>query len=302
MEKILIAGGSGLIGQALARYLTDHNYLVYILSRQRETHLTGQAFQWDLKAKHIDARALEDLHGVINLAGAGIVDKAWTEERKALLHASRIGANQLLAEKLNLQSSLPQVYISGSAIGYYGQRPGEILDEESGPGQRSFLVDLCRDWEQSADPIAQLGIRTCLLRTGLVLSREGGILPTLLKTMPLGIGTYFGDGKMGVSWIHMDDLCRLMHWMIRTTSIEGPVNGAAPNPVPYRQFVRSLVNYKGGLKIIVPTPTFAMKMIMGDRTQAILQDATVIPAKSQRAGFEFKFPKIQQALADLKTT
>jgi len=300
MEKILIAGGSGLIGQALAKYLTEQKYAVSILSRSKSNASTGNVFHWDIKEKTIEPEALEGLYGVINLAGAGIVDKAWTPARKKVLRDSRIEGNLLLAEKLRQQKEdLPQVFIGGSAIGYYGQRPNEILDEKSDPGAPSFLVDLCQEWEESAMAVSKLGIRTCLLRTGLVLSSAGGVLPTLLKTMPLGIGTSFGNGAMGTSWIHITDLCRQIQWMLETKGVVGPVNGVAPNPLGYRDFIKALASYKGGLKIVLPAPTFMMRMLMGDRTQAILQDATIMPRKSQDGGFEFSFPKIQAALSDL---
>ncbi|MBX2814766.1 MAG: TIGR01777 family oxidoreductase [Saprospiraceae bacterium] len=298
MKKILVAGGTGLVGAALVQKLLAEGYDVAVLTRNPTNGGAVPSFKWNIKERYVDPAAWQDVWGVINLAGAGIVDKAWTNARKSVLKESRVDGNQLLIDQIGTLEKAPAVYLSASAIGFYGDRPDETVDEGSPAGPDSFLVRLCQEWESSTERLIGMRTRRLIIRIGLVLSGDGGVVPRLRQTMPLGIGSYFGDGSQGTSWIHIDDLTRLMIYLMEQED-QGVYNAVAPTPVTFKELVRQLVSDKGGLRVLLPVPPFVLKLVMGERSTAILQDVTVIPRRLLDSGFSFVYEELLPAIKSL---
>lgn len=299
MATVLIAGGTGLIGRRLSILLQNRGYTVIHLSRTRNLEATFPAYAWDLQRQTIEQEAIEQADYIINLAGAGIADKPWTAARKKLIIESRTQSNALL-RKAALERSTPlRAYLASAAIGIYGDRGDSLLTEDSSPGGSGFLVESCQAWEAAIREWAPTGIRTVGIRIGLVLSTEGGALPKLTMSLPLGIAPYFGRGQAWYSWIHIDDLAALFVHAMEQEDLSGFYNGVAPHPVRNKELVEAAVEAKKAKAVLVPTPTFALRLGMGEMADAVLSSARVSAAKVENTGFTFAFPDIQSALQDL---
>lgn len=291
--KIAIAGSSGLLGTALRGRLTaDGHEVIRIVRREAG----GGELRWDPAAGAIDAAGLEGLDAVINLAGAGIGDERWTDERKRLLVESRTQSTDLLARTLASRRSPPKVLLSGSAIGFYGDRGDEELSEGSPPGE-GFLSDLCVAWEAATAPAEAAGIRTAHLRTGIVLSRDGGALAKMLLPFRLGIGGRLGTGAQWMSWISIDDHVRAMIHLL-SSPVSGPVDLTAPNPVRNADFTKAL-GRELGRPTIVPIPRIGPRLLLGkELAQTLLYESQrVLPSALEASGFSFRHPTIDDALA-----
>ena len=299
-KTILIAGGSGLIGQQLAQRLIQLGHEVRILSRRNANDLPGAVFQWDIDKGWIDPDALKDLDVLINLAGAGIADKKWSAQRKDVLRKSRLAGNILLLNTLEKQSIQPELFLGASAIGIYGNQGEKILDEFSEHGPSSdYLVELCEAWEQSQSDFAGICQRVVSIRIGLVLSMEGGALPPLYKSVIFGIGAILGSGDQYMSWIHLDDLIQMFVHAIDHEETNGVINGTAPAPVTHSEFIRAIVHQKGGLGITFKIPAFILEGLMGEMAQILLEGARVISAKMEKAAFTYQYVNLSSALQDL---
>ncbi len=293
MKTILIAGGTGLIGRRLSAMLFEKGYAVRLLSRSPRGE---RQYRWDTDAGFVDEKALEGVDAVINLAGAGIADKRWTPARKHLLIESRVrSANTLLAAFLRTGRK-PAVYLSASAIGYYGNSGEEWMTETDVPRGTGFMVDCCRQWENAAAAVAQAGIRTAILRIGIVLALEGGALPEFVKPLYLGVGGYFAEGKSWYSWIHLDDVCRMFIWALENEEVTGVYNAVAPRPARNRELVAAIAKAMHRRAIFVPAPTFAMRFALGELSAAILNSNRISAEKAMKAGFEFQYPELEAAL------
>lgn len=299
MQTILIAGGTGLVGSRLSDLLTEKGYKVTHLSRRANPSAKYKTYQWDLNKNHIEEAALQKANVVINLAGAGIADKRWTAARKQLIIDSRVKSNELLA---NLLPNYPNIktYISASAIGYYGDRPAdEVLKENASPGQTGFLAESVKAWEASIQKVAATDIRTVILRIGIVLSTKGGALEKLLIPFNFWMGTYFGDGKQVYSWIHIDDMCRQFIKAIENNEMNGTYNGVAPKPVSNKVFTELAAKAIDKSAAILPAPTFAMRLAMGEMADVVLTGSNVSSEKIEKVGFVFEFPELEGAIRDL---
>jgi uncharacterized protein (TIGR01777 family) len=299
MDKILIAGGTGTIGTLLSHHLASRGYQVRLLSRRKDTNASFPTYKWDISGGYIDPAALKDLDIVINLAGAGIVDRRWTSARKKILKSSRIDGNTLLAEKLSANKQKVKLFIGASAIGIYGNRGSELITEESGLEQSGYLVDLCQAWETSHQAFSALAERVVSLRIGLVLARGGGVLPAMKAATIGGIGAYFGSGTQFMPWIHIKDLCRMVEFIISPNSSLHIYNAVGPHPVTNKRFIKKLVRLKGGLGWIIPIPFFFLRLFLGERAAAILDGAKVLPKAALNEGFSFSFENLEEALNDL---
>jgi uncharacterized protein len=289
--RVLITGSSGLIGTALIAALNDRGDDVVRLVRRPPA--AGEA-RWDPQSGTLDAAVFDGVDVVVNLAGAGIGDKRWTDDYKNELRSSRIAGTQLLVSTMASMTSPPPVLLSGSAIGIYGPTGDEELDETS-PLGNGFLADLCREWEAAAT-VAPPSVRVALLRTGIVLSAKGGALKKQLPLFKLGLGGRFGSGKPWQSWISIDDhVAALLHLM--TTDVRGPVNLTAPNPVTGKQFASAL---GAALKrpAVLPVPLFGPKLLLGgELTDALLGTGQrVLPRALLAGGFGFAHPTLDVAL------
>lgn len=298
MPTVLIAGGTGLIGTHLSKLLKSRGYQVNHLSRTRDLHAPFPAYQWDLNKGTIDAEAIQTADYVINLAGAGIADKRWTPARKKLIIDSRVESAALLLRAFEEHNHRPKAYISSAAVGYYGDRGAEWLDEEAAPGQ-GFLAESCIAWEKAIQGVAESGLRTVALRIGIVLSTQGGAMEKMMLPMNFAAATYFGDGSQYYSWIHIEDLCRLFIWALENEKAAGFYNAVAPEPVTNKELTTTLGEAMNKPSVLVPAPAFALRLAMGEMADVVLSSARVSSQKVVEAGFKFAFTDLLEAMRDL---
>lgn len=293
---ILLAGGTGLIGSRMSDLLRQRGYTVRLLSRSPKGK---DQFAWDPAAGTIDEAAVRGADVVINLAGAGIADKCWTAARKRLLIDSRVQSTRLLRDTFERIGHRPQAYLSASAIGYYGNSGERLMHETDLPAEDSFMVDCCRQWEEVADEVAALGIRTVKFRIGVVLAKEGGALKEFIKPLQFGLGTYFADGRAWYSWVHRDDICGMFIWGIENQSVEGVFNAVAPEPLRIEPLVRATARAMRRRAIFMPVPAFGLRLILGEMSAVVLNSNQVSAEKVLAAGFEFQFPQLDAALKEI---
>ncbi len=293
--RIILTGSSGLIGTALAHRLQhDHHEVVRLV---RRTPRPGEA-RWDPDAGTIDHAALRGADAVVHLAGAGIGDKRWSDEYKRILVESRTKSTSLLATTIAEMDEAPKVFLSGSAIGYYGAHGDEQLSEAS-PAGNDFLADLCCQWEVAAQPASDAGVRTVFLRTGIVLSPKGGALSKLMPLFRFGLGGKMGNGKQWQSWIAIDDHVAALEHLLKS-SLHGPVNLTAPNPVTNAEMTTTLARVLHR-PAFFPVPKFGPKLLLGgELAEALLfTGQRVLPTRLSDDGFQFGFPVLEGALRHL---
>ncbi|MEM1322939.1 MAG: TIGR01777 family oxidoreductase [Bacteroidota bacterium] len=298
MSNILIAGGTGLVGQRLSQLLLAEGHTVMHLSRRRNPKSAIPTYVWDLKKGHIDEEALVRADYVINLAGAGVADRRWTASRKQLIISSRVDAARLLLSSFERLGKRPNAYLSAAAIGYYGDRGEDWVNEESAPGKSGFLVESCLRWEEAIAEWPKAGHRTVTYRIGIVLSTKGGALPKMLLPARFAVASYFGDGQQYMPWIHIDDLCRMIIKGLEE-SMNGIYNGVAPNPVTNKVFMETLCEALGRPAIPIPAPAFALRVGMGEMADVVLSGSRVSADKIQQQQFRFEYPELLPALRDL---
>ena len=293
--RILITGASGLIGKALRRTFDHRGYEVLLATRAAPRK--PNEIQWSAEEgfREEDLGRLEGLDAVIHLAGESISGLRWTDEKKRAIRDSRVkGTHNIVNALANLKEK-PKVFISGSAMGFYGDRGDEIVTEASTPGD-NFLADVCREWEMESRRAEDSGIRTVLLRTGIVLSKDGGALATMMTPFKFGVGGVIGSGKQWMSWVALDDVVEIINFALENRDLRGAVNVASPNPVTNEAFTKTLgeVLYR---PTILPLPEFAVNLVFGEMGDALLLNSTrVEPKRLQEAGYEFKFKNLKAAL------
>jgi uncharacterized protein len=292
--NVLVTGSHGLIGSALIPKLRADGARVLRLVRAEPEG--SDDVRWDPVAGTIDAAGLEGVDAVVHLAGAGIGDKKWTAARKQLILESRTLATDLLARTLAGLARPPGVLVSGSAVGYYGNRGDAVLTEESSPGD-DFAARVCVDWEAATAPASEAGIRVVTIRTGIVLAAHGGALHRMLLPFKLGLGGRIGSGEQYLSWIGLDDHVDAVRHLLATTSVSGPVNLTAPNPVTNLEFTHAL----GGAlhrPTLVPTPLFPLRALYGRELvqHLLVEGQRVVPRVLETSGFAFTSPQIDAAL------
>ena len=289
--RILLTGSSGLIGHALDTFLTADGHMVVHLTR---SPARGRHILWNPDAGTIEAEDLEDFDAVVHLAGETILGR-WTAEKKARILESRTKRTRLLCESLAHLRNRPMVLVSASAVGYYGDRGDQVLNEESSAGSL-FLSEVAKAWEAATEPAARNHIRVVNLRIGFVLSKAGGGLATMLRPFKLGIGGRVGSGRQYLSWIAIDDVVGAISHAILSDALHGPVNAVAPHPVTNREFTKTLGRVLWR-PTISPLPAFAAHMIMGEMADnLLLASARVQPARLLASGYEFRFPELKGAL------
>jgi len=306
MTTILITGGTGMIGARLTELLVEKGYEVIILTRNLKTSyaLPGVSYaRWDVERQTIDPAAIAKADHIIHLAGAGVADKRWSESRKQEILHSRTESSTLIVKALKENPNRVQSVISASAIGWYGPDTDKSRLEgfsEEAPADGAFLGHTCRAWETSIEPVTALGKRLVKLRTGIVLSRQGGALVEFRKPLKAGIASILGDGNQVVSWIHVDDLCRMFLFAIEHVSLSGAYNAVAPHPVSNKELTLALARQiRGSFYIPVYVPAFVLKIMLGEMSIEVLKSANVSAHKIQMAGFDFAYPTIEKALAQL---
>jgi uncharacterized protein len=289
--KVVVSGSTGFIGSALLPVLAAAGHQVTPLVRHKES----EAIYWDPQAALLDAEALEGTDAVIHLAGENIAGKRWTSDQKHKILDSRVRGTKLLAETLGKLRRRPAVLISGSAIGYYGDRGSELLREDSAPGT-DYLAGVCRQWEAATEMASRKGIRVVHARIGIVLSSRGGALPKMMKPFRLGFGGRIGSGRQYMSWITIDDLTEAFVHCLEATNLFGPVNLVAPYPVTNTEFTKTLGRVLAR-PTIFPLPAFAAHLALGEMADALLlSSARVEPAKLLSTRFGFRYRNLEEGL------
>jgi uncharacterized protein (TIGR01777 family) len=302
--KIVIAGGTGFLGSPLAEMYAEEGHDVRVLSRSlmagdtRHDPGTGvpgvTRVGWKADGKTGPwASALENAEALINLSGESIAGKRWSPQRKAQLRDSRILSTRSLAAAVNAATRPPAVFISGSAVGYYGPSGDDPKTEQS-PAGADFLAQLCEDWEREARAAARPETRLVWLRTGIVLERSGGALAEMMRPFRFFVGGRLGSGRQYISWIHRLDWIEMIRWIVQTPQVSGPVNATAPHPVTNRDFARALGRAMHRPSLL-PTPGFALKVALGPVAESILTGQRVLPTVAQKHGHHFRYPEIEQA-------
>lgn len=306
METVLITGGTGLIGKELTKKLQEKGYAVIILTRRLPDKNIVQKDTisytvWDVKKQAIDVAAIQKADYIIHLAGASVIDKKWTEAYKKEIQDSRTKSSELIISALKNNPNKVKTVVSASAIGWYG--PDKIAGSafiETAVADTSFLGETCKLWEESIQPLQQLGKRLVILRTGIVLSSKGGAIAEFEKPLRLGVAGILGNGKQAVSWIHIDDLCAMYIDAMENTSLQGVYNAVAPLPVNNAALTLALAKeMRGKFYIQIHVPKFFIKILLGDRSIEVLKSTTVSCEKIQQTGFNFLYPTIELALQEL---
>jgi uncharacterized protein (TIGR01777 family) len=292
--KILVSGAGGFIGSALAPFLTTGGHEVLRLSRSKPEH-DESVVQWNPLHREIDLSSLNGVHAVVHLAGENLGARRWSRQKKDRIRTSRIDGTRFLCESLAKLPDPPRVFVSASAVGYYGNRGDQVLDEASPPGA-GFLSEVCRGWEDATEPAREKGIRVVNLRIGRVLSPAGGPLAQMLPAFKAGLGGPFGSGDQQVSWISIDDLVGLVLFVLGQDQLDGPVNAVTPHPVTNRELTKTL-----GKLLQRPTalarPVFTARWALGEvADELLLTSARVKPSKLLGAGYEFRHPNLDTAL------
>lgn len=295
--KILITGGTGLIGRNLCQLWVAKGYEVYVWSRTPEKvkGLCGSTVRGIKTLAEIDQIPFD---AVINLAGAPIADKPWTQARRKLLLDSRIVLTDELVAWLGKQDHKPEVLISGSAVGWYGNGGEQVLSEESPQQSQDFATQLCAAWEASALAAESLGIRVVLIRTGLVLTGQGGFLSRLTPLFKFGLGGKQGSGQQWMPWVHLEDEVGIIDYVLYHSECKGPYNACAPNPVRNQDFAKALGHHLNR-PAILPVPGFMLKMILGDMAELLLGGQKLQPKRIVEAGYRFKYETLAGALRAL---
>ncbi len=291
--RALITGASGLIGNELQKSFRAKGYDLLLASRsesENREHVT-----WSIENGFAEADAIEGVDIVVHLAGESVSGLRWTDEKKKAIRDSRVLGTRSVVNAISKLKVKPKVFISASAIGFYGERGDEELTESDAAGD-SFLADVSREWESESRRAEDAGIRTVLLRTGIVLSKDGGALAAMLTPFRLGVGGVIGSGNQWMSWISLDDEIAIINFAVERENIRGAVNAVSPNPVTNHDFTKTLgdVLYR---PTFLPIPEFAVSMVFGEMGDALLLASTkVIPKRLQDAGFEFKYPHLKAAI------
>jgi uncharacterized protein len=294
ISRILVSGVSGPIGAALLPPFKTRGYEVIRLVRGA---VTGEdQIAWD-PAKPIAPDSVSGFDAVIHLAGESIVGR-WTEEKKLKIRNSRVAGTAALAQALARAKDKPQVFASSSAIGYYGDRGNELLNEHSSPGN-GFLPDVCREWEAATKAASDAGIRTVQMRTGVVLSKKGGALGKMLTPFKLGVGGKIGDGKQWMSWIDVQDMVGAIHHVLKSDLLQGPVNMVAPKPLTNEEFTQTLASVLSR-PAIFPVPAFVVKLAFGEMGETVLLGSQrVEPTQLVMSGYPFRFSNLRASLENI---
>jgi uncharacterized protein (TIGR01777 family) len=291
--RVLVTGASGLIGTALQRSLRERGHELLLASRSEPKD--DSWIQWSAESGFADARELEEIDAVVHLAGESVSGLRWTDEKKKAIRDSRVLGTRSIVDAIAELETRPRVLVAASAIGFYGDRGDEVLTETSRSG-KTFLAEVSREWEAEARRAEDSGVRTVLLRTGIVLSKDGGALGTMLMPFKLGLGGVVGDGKQWMSWISLDDHVDVIVFALENESVRGAVNSVSPNPVTNEEFTKVMgeVLYR---PTFIPVPEFAVHMMFGEMGEALLLDSTrVIPKRLTDLGYKFKFPDLKKAI------
>lgn len=299
MKTIGITGGTGLVGRVITRLLVNKGYRVIIFTRHLRPESDGVSYAyWDANKQDISIAALQQLDGIIHLAGEGVADKRWTPQRKLQILESRTIGTSFITNKILQHAPNCKVFVGASAIGYYGADKGGRPFTETDNPSTDFLGSTCKAWEDASQSI-EGKIRRVLIRIGIVLSTEGGAFKEFAKPVKFGVAPLLGGGKQTVSWIHIEDLAALFVYALENGMMQGVYNGVAPVPVAQSQLMYSIRKNSKGISIPIPVPAFVLKIMLGEMSIEVLKSATVSSHKIESTGFTFQHPMIGKAVGAL---
>jgi len=296
--NILITGGSGALGKRLSKHLLGKGYQVSVLSRAPGKDKDIKTFLWDVNKGAIDEHCIDGVDTIVHLAGAGIADKRWTDERKKEIVESRTKSIALIYNLLKGRANKVATVISASGIGYYSDRGDELLTETSAP-THDFISQCCVDWEAAVDEGEKLGLRVLKLRTGVVLDKDAGALPMLALPVKLFIGSAIGSGKQWIPWIHWQDVIDMYLFGIENKQLKGVYNMVAPNPVTNAQMIKAAAIQLHKPLWAPRVPAFLLKLLLGEMSSLVLGSTKVSAQKMEDAGFRFKYAEVAGALNDI---
>ena len=299
MSKILISGGTGLVGKHLCRKLQEKGYNVAILSRKKNKNSEIPSYTWNIVNDFIEKEAIETADYIIHLTGENIGSKRWTTKRKQSIIDSRIKSAQLIFNKLNVNNHKIKAFISASAVGYYGSLTSEKIFEETSPYANDFLGSTCYQWEQAADKFQNIGIRTVKIRTAVVLAKDKSILAKLIIPVRLGIASAIGTGNQYIPWIHIDDLCNIYIKAIEDHQMIGVFNAVAPEHNTNKEFILTLAQVRKKPFWFPKIPSILMKLLFGELSVILLKGSRVSSDKIKATGFSFQYAMLEKALIDL---
>jgi uncharacterized protein len=297
-QTVLITGGTGLVGSHLSKLLILNGYRVKLLGRKPGKINNLSVYKWDIEKGSIDPEAFVDVDTIVHLAGAGIADKRWTKAYKETIYNSRIDSTRLLAKTLWQKPHSVKNFVSTSATGWYGLNTPTATVETSLPAN-TFLGKVCADWERETEPIASMGIRTTLLRVGVVFANESGFIPEVARPVKLGIGAALAGGQQLTSWIHIDDLCAIYLKAISDPEMSGPYNAVAPNAETNLTLTQLIAQNLHRPLLLPPVPKWALKILLGEVADMLAANQWVSAAKIEATGFTFQFPKAPDAIRSL---
>lgn len=301
IKTILVTGGSGLVGKPLVRQLVQKGYKIHLLSRGeiRNNKTEGiSEFKWDVYKREIDKDCIEGVDAVIHLAGEEIGSKRWTDDRKKQIVESRTESIRMIYDLMRRNKNQVNHVISASAVGYYGDRGNELLTETSLPS-KDFLAETCIAWEEAVDEGEKFGVRIVKLRSGIVLDKNGGILPQLDKPLMFGLGIIPGHGSQWVSWIHLRDTLAIYTYALENENMKGAYNMVAPEPVTLGQLCRNVAASKKKSPLYLHIPEFALKIAIGEMSLMVLESTKASSEKLNRMGYNFEFADIEKATSDI---
>lgn len=298
-EKVLITGGTGLVGEVLAQMLQKEGYQVCFLSRSKKNIEGVEVFQWDIHKQSIEQEAIETADYIVHLAGAGVADHKWTEKYKKEILDSRVLSTKLLYDAISKAAKKPKAFLAASAVGIYGFDSGNDFVNENSPQGNDFLAEVTKKWEQESLKIQELGLRAAIFRIGIVLSRKGGALPKIIQPIEFFVGAALGSGKQYMSWIHIDDLARMFLFAIENPKIEGIYNAVGNSPATNAEFTKAAAKVLKRPLILPNVPNFALKLMLGEMAVMVTGGNRVSNQKIVDSGFQYKFNTLEEALKDL---
>ncbi|MRT94462.1 TIGR01777 family oxidoreductase [Ancylomarina sp. 16SWW S1-10-2] len=297
MAQVLISGGSGLVGKTLCEKLKTKGYDVAILSRSNKSEF--KTYLWNPAKNEIDPEAISSSDYIIHLAGANIAEKRWSKSRKELIVDSRVKSANLIFNEVKKQNKELKAFISASGVGYYGAITSEEIFTEESRVANDFLGETCAKWESAAKQFETLNIRTTMLRTGIVLTKQGGALSKMSIPVKLGLASALGNGKQYLPWIHIDDLCEIYIKAIEDTDMNGIFNAVAPDSQTNKSFTQTLAKTLNKPYWLPNTPSFLLNMILGEMSVIVLEGSRAASDKILKRGYAFKFPKLEDALNEI---